>query len=53
MLDILIKNANEIFTEEGIIKGDVGIKDGKIIGIGHLFSKAEKTIDATNKTVLP
>lgn len=53
MLDILIKNASEIFTEEGIVKGDVGIKDGKIIGIGHLFSKAEKTIDATDKTVLP
>ena len=53
MLDILIKNANEIFTEEGIVKGDIGIKDGKIIGIGHLFSKAEKVIDATNKTVLP
>jgi imidazolonepropionase len=53
MLDILIKNANEIFTEERIVKGDVGIKDGKIIGLGHLFSKAERVIDATNKTVLP
>jgi len=53
MLDILIKNASEIFTEEGITKGDIGIKDRRIIGIGKLFSQAEKEIDATNKTVLP
>ncbi len=53
MLDILIRNANEIVIEEGILKGDVGIKDGKIIGIGKLFSKAENVIEATNKIVLP
>lgn len=53
MLDILIKNANEIITGEYIINGDIGIKYGKIISLGRLFSKAKKTIDAKNKTVLP
>ena len=57
MLDILIKNASEIVTEKGILKGDVGIKDGIITYITYIKGipppKAKKVIDAKNKIVLP
>ena len=68
-VDILIKNANELVTLKGsnkprtkkqmgelsIIKqGAIAVKDGKIIDIGkNLSYKAEKTIDASGKTVMP
>lgn len=68
-VDILINNANEIVTLKGpnkpriknemtdlsIIKnGSIAVKDGKITDIGNnLNFKAEKTIDAKGKTVMP
>ena len=69
IVDILIKNANEIISLKGpnrprtkkemndlkIIKnGSIAIKDGKIFDIGkNLKYKSKKTIDAKGKTVLP
>ena len=68
-VDIFIKNASELITMEGpnrprikkemrelsIIKnGSVVIKDGKIVEYGNdLEYDAEKTIDASGKTVMP
>ncbi|MEA3458915.1 MAG: imidazolonepropionase [Candidatus Thermoplasmatota archaeon] len=68
-VDIFIKNASELITMDGpnrprikkemcelsIIKnGSVAIKDGKIVETGNdLEYDAEKTIDASGKTVMP
>lgn len=68
-VDILIKDANELITLRGpnkpriknqmnnlsIIKdGSIAIKDGKIVDIGkNLRYNAEKTIDSSNKVVMP
>jgi imidazolonepropionase len=68
-VDIFIKNASELITMDGpnrprikkemcelsIIKhGSVAIKDGKIVETGNdLEYGAEKTIDASGKTVMP
>jgi imidazolonepropionase len=68
-VDILIKDANELITLRGpnkpriknqmnnlsIIKdGSIAIKDGKIVDIGkNLRYNTEKTIDASNKVVMP
>ena len=68
-VDIFIKNASELITMNGpnrprikkemcelsIIKnGSVAIKDGKIVETGNdLEYGAEKTIDASGKTVMP
>ena len=50
--DLVLKNASivNVFTKK-IIKNDVGIKDGKIVGIGR-FS-GEKEIDCSEKYVAP
>ncbi len=34
-LDLVITNALILDAEVGIVKADIGIKDGKIVGIGH------------------
>jgi len=68
-VDILLKNANELVTLQGpncarrknqlgqlsiIGKGSIAIKKGKIVDIGKKLNyKADKTIDASGKTVLP
>ena len=68
-VDILLKNANELVTLQGpncarrknqlgqlsiIRKGSIAIKKGKIVDIGKKLNyKADKTIDASGKTVLP
>ncbi|UCH71430.1 MAG: imidazolonepropionase [Thermoplasmatales archaeon] len=68
-VDVIIKNANELITLRGpnkprkkeqmnnlsIIKnGSIAIKDNKILDIGkNLKYKAEKTIDASDKIVMP
>lgn len=68
-VDIFIKNASELITMDGpnrprikkemcelsiIENGYVAIKDGKIVETGNdLEYDAEKTIDASGKTVLP
>ena len=68
-VDIFIKNASELITMDGpnrprikkemcelsiIENGSVAIKDGKIVETGNdLEYGAEKTIDASGKTVMP
>ncbi len=68
-VDIFIKNASELITMDGpnrprvkkemcelsiIENGSVAIKDGKIVETGNdLKYDAEKTIDASGKTVMP
>lgn len=67
MLDILIKGSSELITCKStgpkigrdldvldvVRDGDLAIKDGKIVAIGHLEEEAKKVIDATGRTVLP
>jgi imidazolonepropionase len=68
-VDLLITNANELLTLQGprairikeqmnnlsiIPRGSVAIQDGTIVGVGkHLRYKAETTIDASGKLVMP
>lgn len=55
MLDILIKNGTILDgTGSPMYRGDVGIREGKIVEIGDLHNEhAEKEIDATGKYVSP
>jgi N-acyl-D-aspartate/D-glutamate deacylase len=52
--DLLIKNGL-IVDGSGLpaFRGDVGVKDGKIVEIGKLTSPAQKTIDAAGRAVAP
>lgn len=55
MLDIFIKNADIITQDENrqIINANIGIKDKSISYIGNDDFPALKTLDATNKIVIP
>lgn len=55
MLEILIKNGTILDgTGSPMFKGDVGIREGKIVEIGDLHNEhAEKEIDATGKYISP
>lgn len=51
--DTIIKGGT-IVNQDGIGQADIGIKDGKIMGLGDLGqASADKTISATGLTVLP
>lgn len=51
--DTIIKGGT-IVNQDGIGQADIGIKDGKIMGLGDLSqASAEKTISVTGLTVLP
>lgn len=51
--DTIIKGGT-IVNQDGIGQADIGIKDGKIMGLGDLSqASADKTISATGLTVLP
>lgn len=54
MLDVLIRNA---FVVDGSgaegFTGDIGIKDGKILGIGSLALKADREIDGAGLVAVP
>lgn len=55
-MDILIKNGTLITVDEQrrVLKGDIAIKDGKIVNIGKkLDLHADKVIDAENCAVMP
>jgi N-acyl-D-amino-acid deacylase len=52
--DILIKNGRIVDGSGGpSYRGDVGIKDGKIVEIGKLSGPAGRTIDAEGQVVAP
>jgi N-acyl-D-amino-acid deacylase len=52
--DILIKNGRIVDGSGGpSFRGDVGIKDGKIVEIGKLSGPAERTVDADGRVVAP
>lgn len=67
MLDILIKNASELVTCKShgpktgrdlntldvVTGGDLAVKGGRIVAIGHLEEEAKRVIDATGRIVLP
>ncbi len=50
--DLIIKNAH-ITTASDQFHGDIGIRSGKIVAIGHVDAMAEKVIDAGGKLVTP
>lgn len=49
--DLILKNGH-VFTPGGLVHADVGVKDGKIAGIG-VSGDAGDVIDCTGLTVLP
>ena len=49
--DLILKNG-QVFTPGGIVQADVGVRDGKIAGIG-VSGDAGEVIDCTGLTVLP
>ncbi len=52
--DILIKNGRIVDGSGGpSYRGDVGIKDGKIVEIGKLSGPAARTVDADGRVVAP
>ena len=52
--DLLIKNGRIVDGSGGpSFKGDVGIKDGKIVEIGKLSGPAARTVDAAGLAVAP
>src|SRR5258707_9737881 len=52
--DLLIKNGR-IVDGSGMpaFRGDVGVKDGKIVELGKLSGAAKRTIDAEGRVVAP
>ncbi len=50
----LIIHGGAVFVPGGPVEADVGVRAGRVAGIGDLKSaKAETRFDATNLTVLP
>ena len=54
MLDILIKNGSyPVYEKNVLLKGNIGIKGGKIAYIGDEEPESAKIIDATDRVVAP
>ena len=51
-LDLIVKNA-DIATATESFRGDIGIKDGRIVVLGELDFPAERVIDAGGRLVTP
>lgn len=54
VIDLLIKNGT-VVNPEGVVKADVAISKGKIVGIGNkgLFEEAKEVIDAKDTLLFP
>ena len=50
--DTIIRGGT-VATASDTVACDVGIRDGKIVALGHDLGSAETTIDATGRLVLP
>jgi N-acyl-D-aspartate/D-glutamate deacylase len=54
MLDLIIRGGSIVDGTGGSARsGDVGIRDGRIVAIGHVDEQAREEIDATGKVVAP
>lgn len=53
MMDIAIMNGQVVFPDDGVVKMNVYIKDGKICSLSEAVLPAKETIDATGKYVSP
>ena len=52
--DLLIKNGTIVDgTRMPAYRGDIGIRNGRIVAMGNLTESASKTIDATGLVVAP
>ncbi|MGJ8622477.1 MAG: dihydropyrimidinase [Yoonia sp.] len=49
----LVISGGEIVTSDGVVSGDLAVRDGAIIDIGTNLGPALKTIDALGKWVMP
>ena len=54
MLDYLIRGATVVDgTGAAAITGDVGVRDGRVVGSGRVAESARETIDASGLVVCP
>ena len=54
MLDLVIRNAELIDgTGADAVRGDIGIKEGRIAALGRVTESARRTIDAAGRVVSP
>lgn len=53
MMDIAIMNGQVVFPDDGVVKMNVYIKEGKIYSLSEAVLPAKETIDATGKYVSP
>ncbi|HEY6329499.1 MAG TPA: dihydroorotase family protein [Blastocatellia bacterium] len=53
LYDLVITGGDVVFPGKGVVKTDIGIKDGKIAGIGELNSSPAKTLNAKGLHVFP
>ena len=54
MLDLLIRDAEIVDgTGDPARRGDVGVKDGRIVAVGDVDDSAAKTVDAEGQTLAP
>ncbi len=51
-MDLVIHDG-KVVTPDGVITGDVGVRDGRIVSVGAPVSEAEQRISAKGKWVMP
>ena len=50
--DLIIRNG-ELVTSTETVRGDLAIRDGRIVALGRVDGQAHQTIDATGKLIMP
>jgi 5-methylthioadenosine/S-adenosylhomocysteine deaminase len=54
VLDVIIRNARTVtMGDRGVVAGDLGIDEGRIVAIGRVDGRAREEIDAAGAPVLP
>ncbi len=51
-LDLVVRSGN-VFTEDGLRKVDVGVRDGQIVALEENLTGSGEVIDASGKLILP